>query len=72
MRRKPFGRYLAQACKEQGVTTTELARRLGVTQPRATQILGSPSITEEVFRRAAATLGLDVHVELVPKRRKAG
>lgn len=63
-----FGRIIAQACKSQGVSHSELARRLKVSQPRVQEIIKSPSITEALFRRCARALGLEVRVEL--KRRK--
>ena len=59
-----FGRVIARACKSRGVSHSELARRLKVSQPRVQEIIKSPSITEALFRRCAKALGMEVHVEL--------
>lgn len=64
---KSFGKLLSEACKTQGVSYSELARALGCSQPRITQILQSKSISERVFREVARTLDVDVCVELVPR-----
>lgn len=59
-----FGRTIAQACRAQGVSHSELARRIGVSQPRVQEIIRSPSITEAVLRRCARALKLKVRLEL--------
>lgn len=59
-----FGRIIAQACKAQGVSHSELARRLKVSQPRVQEIIKSPSITEALLRRCARALKLKVRITL--------
>lgn len=63
-----FGRIIAQACKAQGVSHSELARRLKVSQPRVQEIIRSPSITEALLRRCARALRLKVKVRLESRR----
>lgn len=65
MKRKTFGKLLKEASAEAGVSHSELARRMGVTQNRVPAIFASPSLTERTFRRAARALGFDVDVKLV-------
>lgn len=62
---KSFGRLLAKEAELQGVTQAELAKRMGITQHRVSQIFRSPNITEEVFRRGCEALGVKPEVRLV-------
>jgi len=66
---RTFGQLIAEACERLGVSHSELARRLGVSQSRVPEILRSDSITEALFQRCVAALGLEADVRLV-KRRK--
>jgi len=66
---KSFGELVAEACERMGVSHSELARRLGVSQSRVPEILRSPSLTEALLERCAVALGLEIDVRLV-KRRK--
>lgn len=59
-----FGRVISQACKKQGVSHSELARRLKVSQPRVQEIIKSPSLTESLVRRCAKALKLKVKLTL--------
>ncbi len=62
-----FGAMLASAAERQGITQTELARRLRVTQHRVSEIFRSESITEALFRRACRALDVRLDVRLVRK-----
>lgn len=61
----PFGDVLRQAFDESGLTQTQFADRLGVKQPRVAEIFASASITEALFDRCVAALGLVLEVRLV-------
>jgi transcriptional regulator with XRE-family HTH domain len=63
---KSFAKLLSEACKRQGVSYSELARALGYSQPRISQLMKSKSVSERIFKEAAGALDLDVRVELVP------
>lgn len=52
-----FGKTIRALCRAEGVSNAELARRIGVSQPRIQQILVSRSISEEVLRRCFKALG---------------
>lgn len=60
-----FGRIVSDACKRQGVSHSELARRLGVSQSRVPEILRGGNMTERLLKRCATALGLQLHVQLV-------
>lgn len=64
---KSFGKLLSEACKTQGVSYSELARAIGCSQPRVSEILQSKSISEGVLKKCAKALDVEVHVELVPR-----
>lgn len=68
-KKSTFGTLLRQASTRVGVSHSELARRMGVTQNRIPSMFQSPSITERTFRRAARALGLEIRVELVERRK---
>lgn len=65
-----FGRIISQACKRAGISHSELARRLGVSQPRVQQIVASQSISEELLRRCAKALKLQVVLQLKPRSKR--
>ena len=66
-KRKPpaFGQQLAAVAVAKGITQAELARRLGITQHRVSQIYASTSITEALLYRVAKALRVRVP-ELFP------
>lgn len=68
--RATFGELVLRACRQQGVTQTELSNRLGVSQSRVPQIVRSGNLTEKVLRDCASALGLVVDCRLV-KRKEA-
>lgn len=70
-KRKRFGRTIADACERLGVSHSELARRLGISQSRVPEIVRSESITEALLERCAKALGLEIEVRLV-RRQKVG
>jgi plasmid maintenance system antidote protein VapI len=61
----PFGDVIRQAFAESGLTQQQFADRLGVRQPRIVEIFSSTSITEALFDRCVAALGLVLEVRLV-------
>lgn len=63
-----FGALIASAAARQGITQTELARRLGVTQHRVSEIYRSESITEALLRRCCKALRVRLDVKLVRER----
>ena len=63
-----FGALLAAAAAREGVTQTELARRLDVTQHRVSEIYRSESITEALLRRCVRALRLRLDVKIVKGR----
>ncbi len=63
-----FGELVRRACRREGVTQSELARRLGVSQSRVPQIVRSENLTEKVFRECVRALGLEVQCRLVRRR----
>lgn len=66
---KSFGELVARACERMDVSHSELARRLGVAQSRVPEILRSANLTEALFHRCAAALGLEADVRLVRRRK---
>ena len=60
-----FGELLRQAHERSGLTQQQFADRLGVQQPRISEIFGSASITEALFDRCADALGVAIEVRLV-------
>ena len=60
-----FGDIVRQAFDESGMTQREFAKKVGVAQPRIPEIFKSQSITEKLFDRCAAALGLEIVVKLV-------
>jgi transcriptional regulator with XRE-family HTH domain len=64
---KSFAKLLSEACKRQGVSYSELARALGFSQPRISQLLRSKSVSERNFKECARALDLEVNVELLPR-----
>ncbi len=63
-----FGALLAQAAERQGVTQTELARRLGCTQHRVSEVFRSESLTEVLFKRYVKALRMRLDVKIVKGR----
>lgn len=61
----PFGELLRQAATKLGVTQEELAKRLGVKQPRISEIFASESITEALLDRVIEALGAELEVRVV-------
>lgn len=61
----PFGELLRQAAAAQGLTQAELASRLGVKQPRISEIFASESITEALLDRVIAALGAELEVRVI-------
>jgi transcriptional regulator with XRE-family HTH domain len=66
-----FGALLASAAAREGITQAELARRLGITQHRVSQIFHAECITEALLRRCAHALGMRLDVKLTKERRAA-
>ena len=66
-----FGSIISAACDRQGVSHAELARRLGVAKPRVPVLLRGKNMTEQLFRRCAAALHLDLEVRLVKRHKRA-
>lgn len=66
-----FGALLASAAAREGVTQTELARRLDVTQHRVSEIYRSESITEALFKRCVHALRMRLDVMIVKVRWKS-
>lgn len=60
---------LDQALTREGVTNSELARRLGVLPSRIPQILQCDNLTERTFKDCIKALGLSVDVKIL-KRKK--
>jgi transcriptional regulator with XRE-family HTH domain len=67
-----FGKIVADACKRQGVSHSELARRLGVSQSRVPEILRSGNMTERLLKRCAYALGMRLQVQLIEEREEQG
>jgi predicted transcriptional regulator len=63
-----FRRLLAQAAEEAGITNTEIARRLDVTQSAVTQTLKRENMTERVFRDYVAAMGFEIQLVKKGKR----
>ncbi|HEX3128428.1 MAG TPA: helix-turn-helix transcriptional regulator [Thermoanaerobaculia bacterium] len=56
---------LHQRMKEQGISKTELARRLGVSQPYITRILkGSDNLTVGTMVKLARAVGVSLEISL--------
>ncbi len=64
-RERPFADLIRQAFDESGLTQAQFAERLGVKQPRVAEIFGQASITEALFDRCAAALGVEIETRLV-------
>ncbi len=67
-KRVHFGALLAFAADREGVTQTELARRLKCTQHRVSEVFRSESITEALFLRYVRALRMRLDVKLVKER----
>ena len=64
-----FTEALYVAMEEQGVTRTELARRLGTSQAYVTRVLsGHANFTLKTMSKLALALGLQLEVGLGPQR----
>lgn len=61
----PFGDVIRQAWEASGLTQRQFAKKLGVQQPRISEIFVSDSITEALFDRCAAALGVKIEVRIV-------
>ena len=61
----PFVEILRRALKARGMTQEQLAEKLGVKQPRVSEVFRSESITEAVFDRFADALGVEIEVKIV-------
>ena len=61
-----FGKLIRALCRAEGISNAELARRIGVSQPRIQQILASRSISEDTLRRCFKALGYKF--TLLPKK----
>ncbi len=64
-RDRPFSDLIREAFDESGLTQTQFADRLGVKQPRIVEIFAQVSITEALFDRCAAALGVEIETRLV-------
>jgi len=64
-RERPFADLIREAFDESGLTQEQFAERLGVKQPRIVEIFASASITEALFDRCAAALGVEIETRLV-------
>ena len=64
-----ISRQIAAQMKEQGVTKTELAARMGTSRAQIDRLLNptSQNVTIETIARAAEALGQRFHMELVKK-----
>jgi antitoxin HicB len=64
-----IARQIAQQMKEQGITKTELAARMGTSRAQLNRLLNptSQNVTIETIARAAEALGQRFHMELVEK-----
>ncbi len=67
-KRPHFGALLASAAEREGVTQTELARRLKCTQHRVSEVFRSESITEALFLRYVRALRMRLDVKIVKGR----
>lgn len=65
-----FHRLLSKAADEAGLTNTEIARRLKVTQSSVTQTLKRENLSERVFRDYAAAMGFEVKLAKKSKRKR--
>lgn len=65
------GALLASAAARQGITQTELARRLHITQHRVSEIFRSESITTALLVRVCGALNVRLDVRLIKERRAA-
>ena len=64
-----FTEALSVAMEEQGVTRTELARRLGTSQAYITRVLsGNANFTLKTMSKLALALGMQLDVGLSPQR----
>ena len=67
-----FTEALYAAMEDQGVTRTELARRLGTSQAYITRVLsGNANFTLRTMSKLAFALGMQLDVALSPQRRAA-
>jgi plasmid maintenance system antidote protein VapI len=60
----PFGALLREAWESTGITQSQFAERLGVTQPRICEIFGQVSMTEQLLDRCVAALGMRLEVRI--------
>ena len=62
-------RQIGRQMKEQGVTKTEMAKRIGTSRAQIDRILDpcSHGLTVDTLARAAEALGHSIHIELVLK-----
>lgn len=67
-----FGKIIADACRAQGVTKSELARALGHSPAWVSQLFASANLTENTLRECARALDLDVEVRVLPRRAARG
>lgn len=61
----PFGEVIRRAWQVSGMTQTQFAEELGVTQPRVAEIFRSASITESLLDRCLYALGVELEVRVV-------
>lgn len=60
---------IIKAMREKGITQTELAKRVGVSQPRISLMCGSPTSETSIEAMLKVLAALDYDVTITPKRR---
>jgi DNA-binding Xre family transcriptional regulator len=67
--KRMIARQIAARMKEQGISKTELAARMGTSRAQLDRLLNpiSQNVTIETIARAAEALGQRFHMELVEK-----
>ena len=64
---------LLQLMKEQGITRSELAKRMGVQPSRITSMMsGSNNFTIETLVRAGRAVGAEIEMHFVPMKKSTG
>ena len=62
-----FGKIIARACAQTGVSHAELARRLKVAKPRVPAIIRGDNMTEALFKRCVEALGFELEIKLIKR-----
>ncbi len=62
-----LGSILQEVFEATGMTQVQLAKKLGVRQPRVVEVFASESLTERVFDNYCRAMGVKASIRMVPK-----